>query len=67
MFQENTGALLKNLETQVGQMALNMQNQNKGGFPSGTQKNLKDCIAIQLRSGKEVSSSSRKEKKGKNR
>ena len=65
MFQANTGASLKNLETQVRQLALNMQNQNKGAFPSDTQKNLKDCMAVQLRSGKEVSSSSRKEKKEK--
>ena len=42
-----------------------MQNQNKGAFPSDTQKNPKDCMVIQLRSGKEVSSSSRKEKKEK--
>ena len=63
MFQANTGASLKNLETQVGQLALNMQNKNKGEFPSDTQKNPKDCMAIQLRSGKEVSSSNRKEKK----
>ena len=63
MFQANTGASLKNLETQVRQLALNMQNQTKGAFPSDTQKNSKDCMAIQLRSGKEVISSSRKEKK----
>ena len=36
MFQANIGASLKNLETQVGQLALNMQNQNKGAFPSDT-------------------------------
>ena len=65
MFQANTGASLKNIETQVGQLAMNMENQNKGTFPSDTQKNPKDCMAIQLRSGKEVSSNSRKEKKEK--
>ena len=54
MFQNNTSALLKNLETQVGQLALNMPNQNKGTFPSDTQKNPKDCMAIQLRSGKDL-------------
>ena len=63
MFQENTGASLKNLETQVGQLALNMQNQNKGAFPSDTQKNPKDCMEIQLRSGKEVRKSSRKKRR----
>ena len=63
MFQANTSASLKNLETQVGQLALNMQTQNKGAFPSDTQKNLKDCMAVQLRSGKEVGNNSRKERK----
>ena len=53
VFQKNTSASLKNLETQVGQLALNMPNQSKGTFPSDTQKNPKDCMAIQLRSGKE--------------
>ena len=56
MSQKNTSASLKNLETQVGQLALNMPNQNKGTFPSDTQKNPKDCMAIQLRSGKDLSS-----------
>ena len=63
MFQANTSASLKNLETQVGQLALNMQTQNKGAFPSDTQKNPKDCMAVQLRSGKEVGNNSRKERK----
>ena len=63
VFQKNTSASLKNLETQVGQLALNMPNQSKGTFPSDTQKNPKDCMAIQLRSGKEVSNNRRKERK----
>ena len=63
MFQKNTSASLKNLETQVGQFALNMPNQSKGTFPSDTQKNPKDCMAIHLRSGKEVSNNRRKERK----
>ena len=63
VFQKNTSASLKNLETQVGQLALNMPNQSKGTFPSDTQKNPKDCMAIQLRSGKEVSNNKRKERK----
>ena len=40
-----------------------MPNKNKGTFPSDTQKNPKDCMAIQLRSGKEVGNNSKKEKK----
>ena len=51
------------METQVRQLALNMPNQSKGTLPSDTQKNPKDCMAIQLRSGKEVSNNKRKEMK----
>ena len=63
VIQKNTSALLKNLETQVGKLALNMPNQSKGTFPSDTQKNPKDCMEIQLKSGKEVSNNRRKERK----
>ena len=54
MFQANTKASLKNLETQVGQLALTMQNQSKDAFPSDTRKNPKDCMAVTLRSGREL-------------
>ena len=57
MFQSNTNASLKNFETQVGQLTLTLQNQNKNAFPSNTQENPKDCMAVQLRSGREMSSS----------
>ena len=53
VFQKNTSASLKNSETQVGQLTLSMTNQSKGAFPSDTQKNPKDCMAVQLRSGKQ--------------
>ena len=65
MLQSNTNASLKNLETQVGQLALTLQNHNKNAFLSDTQKNPKDCMAVQLRSGKEMSNS-RVEEKEKN-
>ena len=42
VFQANTNASLKNLETQVGQLGLAMQNQPKDSFPSDTRKNPKD-------------------------
>ena len=42
VFRANTNASLKNLETQVGQLALAMQNQPKDAFPSDTRKNSKD-------------------------
>ena len=59
MFKKNVSASPKNLETQVGQLALNMPNQIKGTFPSDTEKNPKDYMAIQLRSGKDLSSNKR--------
>ena len=54
IFQNTTNATLKNLETQVGQLALTLQSQRKEAFPSDTKKNPKDCMAVQLRSGKEL-------------
>ena len=63
VFHKNTSASLKNLDTQVGQLALNMPKQSKGTFPSDTQKNPKDYMTVQLRSGKEVGNNRRKERK----
>ena len=54
IFQTTTNASLKNLETQIGQLALTLHNQIKDAFPSDTKKNPKDCMAVQLRSGKEL-------------
>ena len=54
IFQTITNASLKNLETQIGQLALTLQNQIKDAFPSDMEKNPKDCMAVQLRSGKEL-------------
>ena len=62
MFQSNTNASLKNLETQVVQLALTLQNQNKNAFPNDTQKNPEDCMAVQLRSGRQMSSSKTEQK-----
>ena len=63
MFQANTNASLKNLETQVGQLALAMQNQSKDAFPSDIRKNPKDCMVVTLRSGREIESRKEEEKK----
>ena len=46
IFQKTTNASLKNLETQIGQLALNLQNQMKDAFPRDTKKNPKDCMAV---------------------
>ena len=63
MFQANTSSSLKNLETQVGQLALVMQNQSKDAFSSNTRKNPKDCMVVTLRSGGEIEGKKEEEKK----
>ena len=61
----NMSATMKSLETQVGQLATGLKNQRKCKFPSNTKQNPRDhCIAITLRSGREVECS-RQEEKGK--
>ena len=66
IFQKTTNASLKNLGTQIGQLALNLQNQMKDAFPSDMKKNPKDCMAVQLRSGKDLEEKKEKDesKKG---
>ena len=54
VFQTNTNASLKNLETHIGQLALNMHNQSKGLIPSDTRKDPRECMAALLRSGREL-------------
>ena len=63
MFQANTNASFKILETQVGQLALSMQNQSRDSFPSYTKKKPKVCMAIILRSGKEFQQRKEDEKR----
>ena len=62
VFHANTNDSLKNLEVQIGQLALTMKNQSKDSFLSDTRKNLRDCVAVDLRSGRELEER-RKEKK----
>ena len=63
VFQANTNAYLKNIETQVGQLALAMQNQSKDAFSIDARKNLKDCMVVTLRSGREIEGRKEEEKK----
>ena len=65
IFQTTTNASLKNLETQIGQLALTLQNQIKDAFPSDMKKNPKDCMAVQLRSGKELEKEKSEKEEGK--
>ena len=48
VFQTNTNISLKNLESQIVQLAL------KDLVPSDTRKDLRECMAMLLRSGKEL-------------
>ena len=64
-FQKTTNASLKNLETQIGQLALNLQNQMKDSFRTDTKKNPKDCMAVQLRSGKDLEEKTEKDESNK--
>ena len=63
VFQANTNAYLKYLETRVGQLALGMQSQSKDAFPRNTKKNPKDCTMVTLRSGREIEGRKKREKK----
>ena len=52
MFQTSTNASLKNLEIKIGQLDQAVQKEPKDSFPSDTRKNLKDYMAVILRSGR---------------
>ena len=54
VFQANTNASLKNLELYIGKLAQAMQKEPKDSFPSDTRKNPKDCMAVTLRSSREL-------------
>ena len=54
VFQTNTKASLRNLETQVGQLALSLQNQSKNAFPSSIEINTKDFTPTLLRGDNEL-------------
>ncbi|XP_075515708.1 uncharacterized protein LOC142550519 [Primulina tabacum] len=58
----NMGATMKSLETQIGQLAKALRDQNRGQFPSNTEVNPKEQFkAVTLRSGKELEVESSKE------
>ncbi|XP_073051231.1 uncharacterized protein [Primulina eburnea] len=57
------GATMKSLETQIGQLANALRDQNRGQFPSNTEVNPKEqCKAVTLRSGKELEVQNPKER-----
>ena len=54
VFQTNTNVSLRNLETQVGQLALSLQNQSRNAFPSSIEINPKDFIPTSLTGDNEL-------------
>ncbi|XP_073119798.1 uncharacterized protein [Henckelia pumila] len=51
----NVSAFIKNLETQIGQLANALNNQQRDVFPSNTEVNPREqCNVVTLRSGKEL-------------
>ena len=49
VFQTNTNATMRNLETQVGQLALSLQSKSRNAFPSSTKINPKDLTPTTFR------------------
>ena len=54
VFQTNINSTLRNLETQVGQLALTLQIQTKNTFPSNTEVNPKDLTPTAMRGNDEL-------------
>ena len=45
---------MKNVETQMGQLIQSLRENPQKSFPSDTEKNLKQCMSMTLRTGKEL-------------
>ena len=60
--QVRLGASLKNLETRMGQLAQSLRENPPKSFPSDMEKNPKQCMAVTLRSGKELDEPKKNEK-----
>ena len=57
VFQTNINDTLRNLETQVGQLALTLQSQTRNTFPSNTEVNPKDLAPTVMRGSDELQGS----------
>ena len=66
VFQTNTNASLRNLETQAGQLALSLQNQSRNAFPSCIEINPKDFTSTFLSENNEVQGCKMKQTLGRN-
>ena len=54
VFQTNTKASLRNLETQIRQLAISLQNQSNNAFPSSTEISPKDFTSTSLSGNNEL-------------
>ena len=57
VFQTNINATLRNLEAQVGQLALSLQSQSRNTFPNSTKINPKDLTPTTMRGSDELQGS----------
>ena len=57
VFQTNTNATMRNLETKVGQLALSLQSQSRNAFPNSIEINPKDLTLAILRGNDELKGS----------
>ena len=57
VFQTNINATLRNLETQVGKLALTLQSQSKNTFPNNNEVNPKDLTPTAMRGSDELQGS----------
>ena len=62
MNQANLVASMKNVETQMGQLAQSGREHPQKSFPSDTETNPQQCMAVTLRSGKELDEPKKAEK-----
>ena len=57
LFQTNTNSTMRNLETQIGYLALSLHSQSRNAFPSSTEINPKDLTSTTLRGNEELQGS----------
>ena len=54
VFQTNTNATMRNLETQIGQLALSLQSQARNALPNNTEINPKYLTPVTIRGNEEL-------------
>ena len=54
VFQTNINGTLRNLETEVGQLALTLQSQSRNTFPNNTEVNPKDLTPTVMKGSDEL-------------